>query len=160
MNTTAIFSSATDRWATPGELYAALNSEFKFDFDPCPLDGTGDGLSPLFCQWRGKRVWCNPPYGHGTADWLKRGPEAELAVFLLPVRTDTKWFHQHCLTKAKEIRFLKGRLRFGGSQNNAPFPSMLVIFEKEHDARKAPQEIKFDFQKVFSEIFDSLARAN
>lgn len=124
----ALFSAASDRWATPKAVYDALNNEFRFNFDPCPLDGTGDGLSPLFCEWRGKRVFCNPPYGPGIGDWLKRGLEAELAVFLIPARTDTRWFHEICLPKAREIRFIKGRLKFGDATNSAPFPSMIVIF--------------------------------
>jgi DNA N-6-adenine-methyltransferase (Dam) len=123
-----IFSSASDRWATPPDVYAALDSEFRFDFDPCPLDGEGDGLAPLFCSWRGKRVFCNPPYGPGIGDWLKRATEAKLAVFLIPARTDTRWFHEHVLPKAREIRFIRGRLKFGGAKNSAPFPSMIVVY--------------------------------
>jgi hypothetical protein len=122
------FSSASDRWATPREVLAALDAEFKFDFDPCPLDGEGDGLAPLFCEWKGKRVFCNPPYGPGIGDWLKRGLEADLAVFLIPARTDTRWFHDIVLPKAKEIRFIKGRLKFGDAKKSAPFPSMVVVF--------------------------------
>lgn len=128
MNRKALFSSITDRWETPRDLYAALNREFAFDFDPCPLDGDQDGLAPLFSEWRGKRVFCNPPYGNGLRNWLERGLEAELAVFLLPARTDTKWFHEIALPKAIEIRFIRGRLRFGEAKNTAPFPSILVIF--------------------------------
>ena len=123
-----LFSSASDRWATPKDLYAALDKEFKFDLDPCPLDGKEDGLAPLFCVWRGKRIFCNPPYGPGIADWIKRGVEAELAVFLVPARTDTRWFHELVLPRAAEIRFLKGRLKFGAAKSGAPFPSMLLIF--------------------------------
>ena len=106
MNTAVHFSSASDRWATPSDLYHALNAEFHFDFDPCPLDGDGDGLSPLFCEWRGKREFCNPPYGPKTREWLLRGMEAIVAVFLIPARTDTKWFHEVVLPNATEIRFI------------------------------------------------------
>lgn len=127
----ALFSTATGRWATPVDVYAALNSEFDFNFDPCPLDGTGDGLSDLFCQWKGKRVFCNPPYGPGIGDWIKRGLEAELAVYLIPARTDTRWFHDYCLPLASEIRFLRGRLKFGGAKHSAPFPSMVVVFRSQ-----------------------------
>lgn len=130
----SLFSAATDRWATPKAVYDALNEEFKFDFDPCPLDGGGDGLSTLFCHWRGKRVFCNPPYGPGIGDWIKRGHEADVAVFLIPARTDTKWFHQLVLPRAKDIRFIRGRLKFGDAKNSAPFPSMIVVFEKKHNA--------------------------
>lgn len=131
MNRKALFSSASDRWATPSDLYTALNNEFSFDLDPCPLDGDEDGLTPLFCQWRGRRVFCNPPYGRTLGQWLKRGLEASVAVFLLPARTDTQWFHELVLPYAAEIRFLRGRLRFGGAKNSAPFPSMLVIFRRQ-----------------------------
>jgi hypothetical protein len=133
MNKALMFSSASDRWATPKVVYAALDSEFHFDFDPCPLDGADDGLSPLFCEWRGKRVFCNPPYGPGIGDWLKRGLEAELAVFLLPARTDTRWFHDIVLPRATEIRFIRGRLKFGDAKKNAPFPSMIVVFSESRD---------------------------
>lgn len=128
MNRTVLFSSASDRWATPRAVYSALNQEFAFNFDPCPFDGEVDGLAPLFCDWRGKRVFCNPPYGPGIAKWLARGMDAELAVFLLPVRTDTRWFHDVALPNAREVRFLRGRLRFGDAKTGAPFPSMLVVF--------------------------------
>lgn len=124
----AVFSSASDRWATPKAVYAALDREFRFDFDPCPLDGCTDGLAPLYSDWSGKRVFCNPPYGPGVSEWLKRGMEATCAVFLIPARTDTKWFHELVLPKATEIRFLRGRLKFGDARNSAPFPSMVVVF--------------------------------
>lgn len=125
------FSSATDRWATPREVYRALDDEFRFDFDPCPLDGTQDGLAPLYTHWSGRRVFCNPPYGPGLDKWLERGAEADVAVFLIPARTDTRWFHDIVLSKAQEIRFLRGRLKFGDAVNPAPFPSMVVVFKKE-----------------------------
>jgi hypothetical protein len=125
-----LFSSASDRWATPKAVYEALDAEFRFDFDPCPLDGDGEGLAPLFCEWRGKRVFCNPPYGPKIGEWLNRGPEADVAVFLIPARTDTRWFHEKVLPKATEVRFLKGRLKFGDAKHAAPFPSMVVVYRK------------------------------
>ncbi len=136
MRTSVMFSSASDRWGTPGHVYAALHDEFSFNYDPCPLDGKDDGLSPLFSDWRGKRVFCNPPYGPGLGDWLKRGLEADLAVFLIPARTDTRWFHDVVMPNATEIRFLKGRLKFGDAKNSAPFPSMVVVFRKGQQAER------------------------
>jgi len=93
------------------------------------LDGDGDGLAPLYCDWAGKRVFCNPPYGPGLGKWLERGLEAACAVFLIPARTDTRWFHDIVLRHARDIRFLRGRLKFGNAKNPAPFPSMVVVFE-------------------------------
>ena len=129
MNKAVLFSAASDRWSTPAALKAALYKEFRLNFDPCPLDGTVNGLAPLFCRWDGKRVYVNPPYGPGLYAWLERHREAEIAVYLLPARTDTRWFHEICLPEAQEIRFLKGRLKFGDATNSAPFPSMVVIFQ-------------------------------
>jgi DNA N-6-adenine-methyltransferase (Dam) len=129
MNRAALFSAASDRWETPAAVKAALYTEFALNFDPCPLDGRVNGLAPLFCRWTGKRVWCNPPYGRGIRAWLERGiMEPDIAVYLLPARTDTHWFHSLCLPYATEIRFLKGRLKFGISVTGAPFPSMVVVF--------------------------------
>lgn len=124
-----LFSSESPHWATPKALFDKLNSEFRFDFDPCPLNEVEkDGSAPLFTSWCGRRVFCNPPYDKGISRFLERATEAELAVFLLPARTDTKWFHFLILPFAKEIRFVKGRLKFGEAKNSAPFPSMIVIF--------------------------------
>lgn len=120
----ALFSFQTVEWATPESVYQTLDKEFEFDFDPCPMGALFDGLA---ISWKGKRVYCNPPYGRRLKLWLEKGREADLAVYLLPARTDTRWFHDYAL-KADEIRFIKGRLRFGGSKQNAPFPSCLVIF--------------------------------
>jgi site-specific DNA-methyltransferase (adenine-specific) len=129
MDTRALFSSASEEWSTPLDVYDALDAEFNFDFDPYPLGGMVDGTAPLFVQWRGKRVFCNPPYGPGLRSFLERALEADIAVFLIPARTDTRWFHEIVLPYAKEIRFIKGRLKFGDSKNSAPFPSMIVIFQ-------------------------------
>lgn len=132
MNTAVHFSSARIDWQTPSHLYEALDSEFRFTLDPCRLGDEG-GLfgrrDGLLHSWTGERVYCNPPYGAAIADWLRPAMEAQLAVFLLPARTDTQWFHNHCLKFAREIRFVRGRLRFGGAKNSVPFPSMVVIYE-------------------------------
>ena len=131
MNRKVLFSSASEEWSTPVDVYAALNTEFRFNFDPCPLGGGIDGTNQLFCVWRGKRVFCNPPYGHKVRAFLERALEAEVAVFLIPARTDTRWFHEIVLHYAAEIRFIKGRLKFSGAKNSAPFPSMIVVFKGE-----------------------------
>lgn len=121
----ALFSSAAEHWATPPEVYAALHREFDFTLDPCPLRAeTRDGLT---CSWAGQRVYCNPPYGRGISEWLVKASEADLAVFLLPARTDTRWWHEHAM-RADEIRFLRGRLKFGGAKTGAPFPSVVLVY--------------------------------
>jgi site-specific DNA-methyltransferase (adenine-specific) len=119
------FSSLSPHWATPTAIYAELDREFHFTLDPCPLE-----TATLDClrSWEGERVFCNPPYGPLIANYLRKAREAECAVYLLPSRTDTRWFHDYCLS-ANEIRFIKGRLKFGESKNSAPFPSMVVVFK-------------------------------
>ena len=115
----ALFTSASVHWATPRAVFDALNDEFAFNFDPCPLGGLVDGLAQ---SWAGKRVYCNPPYGRGVGKWLAKACEADLAVYLLPARTDTAWWHEYAM-RATEIRFLRGRLKFGDAKSgdgNAP----------------------------------------
>ena len=128
MISAALRSHKSIHWATPKTLYDELNAEFAFDYDPCPLHSETEGVLPLFASWIGKRVFCNPPYGPEIADWLNHWRETELAVFLLPARTDTKWFHEIVLPDATEVRFLKGRLCFNDGGGSAPFPSMIVVF--------------------------------
>lgn len=140
MNTDVMFSSRSDNWATPTDLFNKLNEEFHFNLDPCAnaynhkcdryFTKEQDGLKQ---NWGGNRVFCNPPYGKEINKWvLKCSEESKknntLVVMLIPARTDTRWFHDYIYEKA-EIRFIKGRLRFGESKNPAPFPSMIVVFK-------------------------------
>ena len=132
------FSSKTDDWATPQDFFDTVNAEFDLLWDVCASDTNAklpfywtkedDGLT---ADWLGKRIWMNPPYGSEIRKWVAKAATggAELCVCLLPARTDTRWFHDHIHgNPAAEIRFIKGRLKFGGASNSAPFPSMLVVF--------------------------------
>lgn len=135
-----ITSRQSDEWYTPRDFFRQLNSDLgPFDLDPCATEENhvapkfftieNDGLLE---KWEGK-VFVNPPYSR-VSEWVERcwraslnGGEGCVVVALLPVRTDTKWFHQFVYGQS-EIRFVKGRLKFGRSKNNAPFPSMIVIW--------------------------------
>lgn len=128
MKSRVVFSSASVEWGTPSGVYEELDREFGFTLDPCPLGGTEDGLSTLFLPWSNQRVWVNPPYSK-IRPWLDRWRESDLAVYLIPARTDTRFFHEIILPHATEIRFIRGRLRFGNATNSAPFPSMIVVFD-------------------------------
>jgi site-specific DNA-methyltransferase (adenine-specific) len=82
----------------------------------------------LLQNWSDDIVFCNPPYGREIGKWVKKGSEStNTVVMLLPARTDTRWFHQYIYNKAT-ITFVKGRLKFGGHKNSAPFPSMIVVW--------------------------------
>lgn len=140
MNTRVMFSSATDLWATPQEFFDGLEKEFHFETDVCALPENAkcasyftpeqDGLSQ---EWGGC-CWCNPPYGREIGRWVEKSAKAAKAgatvVMLLPARTDTRWFHEY-INGMAEVRFVRGRLRFGGCKNAAPFPSMVVIFRPD-----------------------------
>lgn len=132
-------SSQTAEWATPADFFAELDREFRFDLDPCATADNAkcaqfytkeqDGLAQ---DWGGRRVFCNPPYGREIARWVRKCYEESrkgaLVVMLIPARTDTAYFHDYIYHKAKEVRFIRGRLHFNGHRNAAPFPSMVVIF--------------------------------
>jgi len=137
MNTALHFSAQTCRWATPDGLFQQLSKEFAFTLDVAADDtnhkcaryytAEQDGLLQA---WSGT-VWCNPPYGDRIGDWVAKAclerANGITTVLLLPVRTDTRWFHAYVLGQS-EIRFIKGRLKFGESKDSAPFPSMLIIY--------------------------------
>lgn len=132
------YSSETPEWETPQWLFNILNDEFHFDVDVCATAENAkvpwayfspeqDGLAQ---EWHGV-CWVNPPYGKEIKRWVKKAHrEARIngarVVCLLPARTDTSWWWDYCIDG--EIRFLRGRLKFGGAENGAPFPSAVVIF--------------------------------
>lgn len=152
-----LFSSQTEEWNTPLWLFDTINnSMYPIDLDPCttednPLNtpyicikNKNDGLKQ---DWYGN-VFVNPPYNKEITKWLdkayhelKNNRNVHRIIFLLPARTDTKWFHQYIFDDVtlqyremiENVWFIKGRLKFGGSKNSAPFPSMVIImFNKKH----------------------------
>lgn len=150
-----MFSSETSVWSTPQDLFDKLSAKYgPFDLDVCALPEnaktklyfspeddalTRDWEIPFEGFMTTARCWMNPPYGRhngGIGAWIKKAKEESdkgcIVCCLLPVRTDTKWFHDVVLAAAKEKRvkleFLRGRVKFGGADNGAPFPSMVVVF--------------------------------
>jgi len=135
----SLYSCRTDDWPTPQAFFDQLNREFKFTLDPCAsaenakcrwfFTREDDGLKQ---NWRSHRVFCNPPYGKTMRDWARKCYEASqggaLVALLAHARTDTRWFHDWVYGKADEIRFVRGRLKFGDGPQSAPFPSLIAIF--------------------------------
>lgn len=129
-----------DNWATPRYFYEQLNSEFNFNFDPCPYmhDMSWDGLQ---VDWK-ERNYINPPYSRKLKEAFVRKAVEEsrrgkLCVMLLPVSTSTALFHEVIKPNAREIRFIRGRISFEGintfgqkvGKGSAPMhDSMVVIF--------------------------------
>lgn len=139
----SLFSSDKGDWQTPDEILDPLTRWFRVDTDPCAGRDTQIGCSinyrntadtgeddGLIRPWRGT-CYVNPPYGRTLSSWVER---AELAyrrsdcevIMLLPARTDTQWW-QSCW-KADAVCFWKGRIKFVGAENSAPFPSALVYW--------------------------------
>lgn len=136
------FSSKTDMWATPQVTFDELAAEFgPFDVDVCAsadnakcaryFTRVDDGLSQ---SWSG-RCWMNPPYGREIKAWMRKAFEScqsgAFVVCLVPARTDTAWWHDYAMKG--EIRFIRGRLKFGNAKNSAPFPSAVVVFAPDND---------------------------
>ena len=142
MKTEVLFSSKTDQWETPQDFFVQLDNEFHFTLDPCADEANHkceryftkeqDGLKQ---DWSGEVVFCNPPYGRKVGKWVEKcfrevyQGNCKCVVLLVFANTDTKWFHDWIYHKA-EVRFIKGRLRFGGGRVNSPKPSMVVVFRK------------------------------
>lgn len=156
MNSAVMFSRASDEWTTPRDLFEGLRAEFDLTVDAAALrhnalcsDYYGpdnlDNPDALAADWAElgtwRRHWCNPPYSRCREFVAKAAAERQrgvLSVLLLPARTDTRWFHESLWQSGGagyigprpgiEIRFIKGRLKFGDGKNSAPFPSMVVVF--------------------------------
>tara|TARA_R110002020_G_scaffold150764_2_gene327610 strand:+ start:6268 stop:6720 length:453 start_codon:yes stop_codon:yes gene_type:complete len=136
----SLFSSNSNEWRTPENLYEKLNEEFKFTLDPCcTKENTKckkfytiekDGLKQ---DWSMDTVFMNPPYGREIKHWIKKAYEESLkgatVVCLIPARTDTSYWHDYCFKG--DVRFLKGRLKFS-NKGSAPFPSAIVIFKGDN----------------------------
>jgi phage N-6-adenine-methyltransferase len=147
MMTAGRLSSLSCEWATPDALFHELDDEFHFALDVCATAentkcpaffGADEAWSALVKPWQGI-CWCNPPYGRGIGQWIQKAYESAQAgatvVMLIPSRTDTRWWHDYVM-KASEIRFIRGRLKFGDAKWNAPFPSAVVVFRPTQEAAK------------------------
>ena len=140
-------SSADSTWTTPPEFFAELDKEFKFTLDAAALSASTlvpdnwfgpDHILPhrrdaLALEWNwiseGGPAWLNPPYGRVIKDWVAKADyeskQGLTVVCLVPARTDTNWWWDSCIHH--EVRFIKGRLKFGGQKGSAPFPSAVVV---------------------------------
>lgn len=136
-----LMSSKKHDWATPQDLFDKLNAEFGFTLDAAasPHNAKCEKYLTIednaLCQrWEGI-VWLNPPYGRDIKKWIaKAHTEAQkgaTVVCLVPARTDAEFFQRMAFQHAAEIRFIKGRIKFMGAKDPAPFPTMLLIFKPE-----------------------------
>ncbi len=140
MNNQVHFSSAKDDWSTPQWLFDLFDKYYHFDLDPCATRENAkcdkfftiehDGLAQ---DWSKSRVFMNPPYGRGIAQWVEKAANeaimGALVVALLPSRTDTAWWHGWVKHTATNIIYIPGRLKFGDGKAPAPFPSAVAIYD-------------------------------
>lgn len=174
-----IFSSKSDEWYTPDELYNELDWKYNFDLDPCSTHENAkcelhytkmeDGITQ---DWTGHNVFCNPPYGRSIDKWVRKCRMTQIdnikkrnknvIVLLIPSRTDTKWFHEYIYKKnGVEIKFVRGRIKFGGSKVGAPFPSMIVVFHSDRKSkleRRAEELDDYLFEKYCIEGDDNIEK--
>ena len=137
MVSSTLFSSASDEWETPDWLFDLANKEYHFNFDAAASSTNHKCVSfshnSLDIAW-GDSTWLNPPYSR-IGEFIKKAYNesctGKTVVCLIPSRTDTKWWHEFVM-RSHEIIFIKGRLKFSGSKNSAPFPSCLVVFKKRN----------------------------
>ena len=138
MSPSVHFSSEDHTWATPPEVFDPLDEEFNFTLDPCASEHNHKcdkyytfEDNGLLKSWANEVVFCNPPYGRVIGEWVQKCYNESLngatCVMLIPSRTDTKWWHDYVMKG--EVRFIKGRIRFVGARNSAPFPSAIVVFK-------------------------------
>lgn len=130
-----------DDWATPKWFYDELDAEFGFLFDPCPINHDLSEWDGLEVEWKQKN-FVNPPYSQKLKEAfigkaIKESMDGKLCVMLLPVSTSTVVFHRDILPNATDIRFVKGRLAFIGTNAkgqivNSPNPTKeTILFEGE-----------------------------
>jgi site-specific DNA-methyltransferase (adenine-specific) len=130
-----------DDWATPAYFYNDLDKEFNFNFDPCPFEHDLEKWDGLKIEWK-ERNFINPPYSRKLKESfvikaIEESKKGKLCVMLLPVSTSTKLFHEWILPNQKEIRFIKGRVKFSGKNTKGELvsdkagmhDSMVVIFD-------------------------------
>lgn len=140
------FESATVEWPTPQDIYEPLFAEFGFTLDVAAnssnakckqfFDKETNGLAQ---KWSGV-CWCNPPYGKDLKNWVKKAAietwHGVTTVMLIPVRSNTVWWHQYCLPFG-EIRFVKGRPKFGNAKEGLPWPLAVIVFRGKPVIEKA-----------------------
>lgn len=142
----AMVSSKDNTWETPWKFFNELDKEFFFTLDPCAEDKTAkcsnyytaetNGLNK---DWSKDTVFMNPPYGGHTATWIKKALDESrkgaVVVCLIVSSSDRSYWHDYIFPYASEIRFIRGRIKFGNADSTAPFASAVVIFDKNKEGQ-------------------------
>jgi site-specific DNA-methyltransferase (adenine-specific) len=156
----ALFTSKSDEYSTPDDLFQGLNRNFNFSLDTASTKENAKckkyfvkGDNALSRSWKGERTFTNPPYS-AIKDWVKKNYEESKLdpgnpkVMLIPARCDTKYWHDYVM-RAASIYFIKGRLKFSNSKNSAPFPSAIVVFHGFQEGKRNVQGCDRKFQRFW-----------
>jgi len=149
MKNKILYSSKSEEWETPQDLFDRLDNVYHFKLDACATKTNrkcqvffSKADNGLLQDWTPfERVWLNPPYGRPIGAWMRKAYEESqkgcLVACLVPARTDTRWWHEHVLDKGC-VTFVRGRLKFkrtdsktGAPLYPAPFPSAIVIYQPD-----------------------------
>lgn len=158
-----MYTSDDDAWATPQDIFDKLNKLFgPFDLDPAASSSNAKCEkyytrldSGLRASWYGHSVFLNPPYGRDIHRWMRKCSmerfSCKVIVALIPGRTDARWFQEYVLSHVSELYFVRGRIKFEGSFNSAPFPSIIAVYHPVQFASYDINGIKInslDFKKI------------
>ena len=162
----AMVSSKSNEWITPKDFFNELDKEFNFTLDPCSTDENhkcekyftikDNGLDQ---DWSKDVVFMNPPYGGHTADWMRKAwlesKKGSVVVCLIVSVTDRSYWHDYIFPYAAQIRFIRGRLKFGDSKTTAPFASAVIIFDEVNNYKS--QTVYYD-KSINQSLKDKLNR--
>ena len=115
---------------TPPSFFEGLNARYRFTMDGAA--SWENALLPKFSgigapiTWAGERVFCNPPW-NDIASFVELAAGADLAVLLVPARTNCRWFHR-ALNLGARVEFFLGKLKFNGAKWNSPVDCLLLVF--------------------------------
>lgn len=117
-------------WSTPIALFQSLHAQYRFTMDGASEPGNGllhkasTQERPL--PWNGERVFCNPPWSN-IGPFIELAATADLAVLLVPARTNCKWFHR-ALDLGAYPHFFKPKPKFEGAKHVSPVDVLLLVF--------------------------------
>lgn len=134
------FKSNSEEYETPPEIFEPLQKEFDLQLDVCATKENTkcdlfftkeeDGLTK---EWD-RSFWMNPPFGRNLKKWVQKAYEESqkgvIGVLLLPVRSNTIWWHKYIIDTKAEVRFLKGEIKFVGYERGLWLPFAIIIFNK------------------------------
>jgi len=141
-----VFKSKSEEYETPKEIFEPLQKEFNLQLDVCATNENkkcnifftkqDDALTK---DWN-RNFWMNPPFGRYLRHWVAKAFDESQkhkvnGVLILPVRSNTLWWHKYIIDTKAEVRFLKGETKFVGHKRGLWLPFAIVIFKLKKEVR-------------------------